>query len=207
MFRQWIQHTRKPEGFLGRLMLRGMNRGHAGLSDWGLNHLGQLAPDARVLDVGCGGGANLKRFLSLCPQGQVDGIDYSEESVAFSRKLNQGAQGRCQVRQGDAMALPYESGSFDLVSAFETVYFWPDLCRGFQEVFRVLRPGGRFLIVCEGSGEESARWEELIAGMTVHSPEDLQQALQAAGFLGITLYRGKKGRICLVAEKGLAQRT
>lgn len=201
MFRKLIQHTRKPEGFLGRLMLRGMNQGHAALSAWGLAHLGQLAPDARVLDVGCGGGANLKRFLLLCPQGQVDGIDYSKESVAYSRRLNQRAQGRCQVRQGDAMALPYEDASFDQVSAFETVYFWPDLFRGFQEVFRVLRPGGRFLIVCEGSGMESARWEQMIAGMTVHSAEDLQKALRTAGFPGITLHRGKKGRICLVAMK------
>lgn len=54
------------------------------------------------------------------------------------------------------MALPFEEASFDLVSAFETVYFWPDLNRGFREVFRVLAPGGRFLVVCEGSGPESA---------------------------------------------------
>lgn len=201
MFRTLIQHTRKPEGMMGRLMLRGMNRGHASLSAWGFSCLGKLPADARVLDVGCGGGANLKRFLQLCPQGHAEGIDYSQEAVAFSRKVCSRHQGRCRIRQGDAMALPYGDNRFDLVSAFETVYFWPNLRRGFREVHRVLTPGGRFLIVCEGSGEESARWEELIKGMKVHSPEQLEEALHAAGFPKIDLHRGKKGRICLVAEK------
>lgn len=83
----------------------------------------------RVLDIGCGGGANLAQFLKLCPQGSVCGIDFSAESVATSLRKNAGAvaAGRCEVRQGDVSRLPYADASFDLVTAFETVYFWPDV--------------------------------------------------------------------------------
>lgn len=49
----------------------------------------------------------------------------------------------------DVGALPYGDGAFDLVTAFETVYFWPDLEKAFQEILRTLKPGGRFLLVCE----------------------------------------------------------
>lgn len=106
MFRKLIQHTCKPEGFWGRLMLRGMNRGHAALSAWVLSCLGQLPPDARVLDVGCGGGANLKKFLSLCPQGQVDGIDYAKEAVSFSRQVTKGGTGAAGCARGTPWPCP-----------------------------------------------------------------------------------------------------
>ena len=149
MIRSFFQNTRKPQGFLGRLMLRSMNGGHVPLSNWGLSLI-HPSLDARVLDIGCGGGANIARLMKLCPQGFVEGIDYSAESVAFSRKKNAGSLGkRCDIRQGDAGVLPYADGIFDLVTAFETVYFWPDLNKAFGEILRVLKPGGQFLIICE----------------------------------------------------------
>ena len=140
VLRAFFQNARKPGGLSGRIMLWAMNWGHASLAKWGRSHVSP-EPDARVLDIGCGGGANLAQFLKLCPQGSVCGIDFSAESVATSLRKNAGAvaAGRCEVRQGDVSRLPYADASFDLVTAFETVYFWPDVSAAFAEVFRTVR--------------------------------------------------------------------
>lgn len=137
----FFQNTRKPVGFGGKLMVRGMNSGsHAKLAVWGLSHV-TIAEDAKILDAGCGGGANVARLLAQAPAGHVTGLDYSEVSVAESRKVNQKAiaSGRCEIMQGDVSTLPFAEETFDLVTAFETVYFWPDLGKTFQGIFRVLK--------------------------------------------------------------------
>ena len=101
VLRTFFQNARKPGGLSGRIMLWAMNWGHASLAKWGRSHV-SLEPDARVLDIGCGGGANLAQFLKLCPQGSVCGIDFSAESVATSLRKNAGAvaAGHCEVRRG-----------------------------------------------------------------------------------------------------------
>ena len=90
VLRAFFQNARKPGGLSGRIMLWAMNWGHASLAKWGRSHVSP-EPDARVLDIGCGGGANLAQFLKLCPQGSVCGIDFSAESVATSLRKNAGA--------------------------------------------------------------------------------------------------------------------
>lgn len=57
LFRNFVNQTRKPEGFLGKMMVNGMNDGNAKLADWGMSHLSIMAPD-KILEVGCGGGRN-----------------------------------------------------------------------------------------------------------------------------------------------------
>ena len=76
----FFENTRKPVGFGGKIMVAMMNLGHSPVAWWGLRFL-NVAPDARVLDCGCGGGANIRRLLKKCPQGIVKGIDYSSVSV------------------------------------------------------------------------------------------------------------------------------
>ncbi len=200
LLRRLLQNTRKPQGLLGRVMLFGMNKGHKPLADWGLSHL-HLEADAHVLDVGCGGGANIAALLKHCPKGQVDGLDYSPESVAASKKKNSAALGRrCTVLQGDVGAIPYAESSYDTVTAFETVYFWPDLPQAFSEILRVLKPGGRFLLVCEMGDPTDTTWTSRIDGMTVYSGEELNVYLKNAGFTNITLSH-KSAWLCLLAEK------
>ena len=79
----FFQNTCKPSGLGGRLMVKMMNSGHAKLADWGFSQI-QAKADARVLDAGCGGGANVAVWLKQCPKGRVTGMDYSEISVAES---------------------------------------------------------------------------------------------------------------------------
>lgn len=198
---RFFQNTRKPEGFLGRMMLRGMNSGHTPLSSWALSFI-HPAPNAHVLDVGCGGGANVARLLELCPMGFVDGIDYSAESVAFSKKKNAAALGkRCEIQQGDVGTLPYGAERFELVTAFETVYFWPDLAKAFGEILRVLKPGGQLLLVCEMDDPSDTTWTGRIEGMTIYAGEDLKERLLGVGFSAVRLKRSSKGWIAILAGK------
>ncbi len=201
MLGKLMQNCRKPEGFAGRLILAGMNYGHSNISRWGLSHL-HAKKDAHILDIGCGGGANIKRLLAMCPQGYVEGIDYSEQSVAVSRKKNRDDLGkRCNIRQGSVSCLPYKDGAFNVVTAFETVYFWPDIANDFREVRRVLKPDGRFLICNEASDPKDGTWTEKIDGMRIYSGDELIRLLLSSGFAVTGNDTQGKGRLCLIAGK------
>ena len=198
----FFDNTRKPAGLGGKLMVSMMNLGHRALARWGLRFL-ELSGDAKVLDCGCGGGANLRTLLRRCPQGIVKGVDYSAVSVEKARRVNRQAiaDGRCVVWQGSVTELIFAAGWFDAVTAFETVYFWPDLVQSFREVRRVLKPGGTFLICNECSDERGEAWSQRIDGMTVYREKELKAALNQAGFRAVQTHRNEKGWLCVLAQK------
>jgi len=92
----------------------------------------------RILDVGCGTGANL---LMLSKYGDAEGVDVSEDALAFCRE-----RGLENVKLGAAEELPYDDGTFDLVTALDVVEHLDDDLAGLREMRRVLRPGGRVLL-------------------------------------------------------------
>ena len=199
----FFDNTRRPKGLGGRIMVALMNAGHRALAGWGLSFISP-APDASVLDCGCGGGANLKALAKLCPQGHVTGVDYSDVSIQASRALNQKAiaAGRCAVLQASVADMPFADGWFDAVTAFETVYFWPDLPRCFREVYRVLKPGGTFLICNEANGDtdRDEKWTKIIGGMTIYRDIELKAYLEQAGFHEVQIHK-KKSWLCVTARK------
>ena len=179
-----------PQGRMGRAMLKFMNLCHAPLTNWGLK-LVDIQDGWTMLDIGCGGGATLQRLLKRSQDARVYGIDISEESVAKARKVNADVLDKqVFVTQGSAKSLPYEDGMFDLVTAVETVYFWPNLPNCLQEVRRVLKPGGKFAILVEVVDSDS-KWTSIVEGMTAYSPEDLKKLLDDAGFIQTEIYRKK----------------
>ena len=97
----FFENTRKPVGLGGKLMVNMMNIGHHALAVWGMSFFNP-EPDAKILDCGCGGGANIKAMLKKCPRGIVKGVDYSSVSVEKARKLNKDAikEGRCEILSG-----------------------------------------------------------------------------------------------------------
>ena len=92
----------------------------------------------RILDVGCGTGANLKMLSQF---GDAQGVDVSQDAIDFCRE-----RGLTNVKLGAAEELPYESGNFDLVTALDVVEHLDDDVGGLREMRRVLRPGGHALI-------------------------------------------------------------
>ena len=205
LFRNYVSQTRKPEGFLGKLMLCGMNSGHAKLADWGMENLPSVQAE-RIADLGCGGGRNLSVLLEKYPSAKATGVDYSALSVEKSRSCNRAAvdAGRCEVVEASVASLPLEAGTFDLATAFETIYFWPGLDTCFAEVGRILKPGGTFLIVNESDGTDAAslKFETIIAGMKTYTSERIQEALDAAGFSEITaVHHASRPWIAVSARK------
>ena len=127
-----------------------MNLGHAAMTDWGLQQV-TVPKNAVILDVGCGGGRTVRRLAALVPEGKVVGLDYSAASVAVSRDTNarEIETGRVRIEQGSVAALPFPDRTFDIVTAVETHYYWPDLPANVREILRVLKPGGTFALIAE----------------------------------------------------------
>ena len=201
-----FSNTRKPKGFFGRMMVNGMNGGsHARMAEWGLSNV-NLSEHADVLDIGCGGGANMARLLQRCPKGTVTGIDHSPVSVKKSTEVNAAAiaAGRCKVMEASAAALPFADGAFDLITAFETVYFWPEIEKCFAGVRRTLKEGGFFVIVNEDDDltDANKKWEKIIDGMHTYTPDELRAHLTVAGFHHITVHCDEQHHwLCVSAKK------
>lgn len=190
LLRKFFSNCGKPEGTMGKVVVAMMNRGHAGTAAWGFSHL-DLQGNEEVLDCGCGGGANIAVFLRMVDEGHVTGLDYSTVSVAKSREVNRAAidAGRCEIVQGNVQELPFDDARFDVVTAFETVYFWPEIACCFAEVHRVLKSGGVFMITNETTGKTGAheKWQKLVDGMSVYTGEELESLLTGAGFARVEI--------------------
>ena len=197
-----FENTRKPIGLGGKNMVAMMNLGAQSCGTVGVHFWSLLR--MKVLDCGCGGGANIKRLLKKCPEGIVKGIDYSPVSVEKSKKVNETAivEGRCAVLQGSVADMMFVDNWFDAVTAFETVYFWPDLPQCFREVYRVLKPGGTLLICNESNGDtdKDEKWTEIIGGMTIYKDAELKTYLEQAGFHDVQIHK-KKSWLCITARK------
>lgn len=190
LLKSFFSQCARPEGTLGRAMLCFMNYTHAPLTNWGLK-LVHVQDGWTMLDVGCGGGFTIRRLLNRSKDAQVYGIDISEESVTKARKVNADVLDKqVYVTQGSAEQLPYSDEMFDLVTAVETVYFWPNLPDCLQEVRRVLKPGGKFAIMVEVVDSDS-KWTSIVDGMTAYTPEQLKTLLDDAGFIQTEIHRKK----------------
>jgi SAM-dependent methyltransferase len=206
----WIfGQVRKPGGLLGRRLVQSMNLGHATMTDWGLEQA--IVPkNAVILDVGCGGGRTVRRLAALAPEGKVVGLDYSAASVAVSQQTNAAdiPAGRVRIEQGSVAELPFPDRAFDLVTAVETHYYWPDLPANAREILRVLKPGGTFLLIAETYRGGPFR---LLYGIVMPllraaflSDQEHRDLLTQAGFTDVsTLHRAGRNWICAIGRRPL----
>lgn len=202
-----VLNARNPKGFWGKMMIRSMNKGHYGVTGWGLEHF-EIKQDYTVLDVGCGGGKTVFRLNEAVPQGKVFGIDYSELAVKKSKKFNKKAvkNGKVQIDWGSVSHLPYSDNMFDLATAVETYYFWPDKINDLKEILRVLKPGGKLLLVfemCINEGEPN-KWQEVerLAEIKAVTPKEIEENLVKAGYKNIkTFVKEGTSWLCATGEK------
>jgi SAM-dependent methyltransferase len=174
-------------------MVETMNRTHSGVTDWGLGPV-TVGTHFAILDVGCGGGRTIQKLAAIATAGRVCGVDYSAASVAAARHTNADAiaAGRVEIVQGSVSHLPFPPAAFDLVTAVETHYYWPDLVADLREVRRVLKPGGTLVIIAEAyrhGGAVNALVGPLmrLLGGRHLTVDEHRQALTDAGFVDVTI--------------------
>lgn len=163
-----------------------------------------------VLDIGCGGGRTIAKLAAIAGGGKVFGIDYSEDSVTIARRTNAKLidAGRVDIRVGSVAQLPFADDTFDLVTAIETHFFWPDLPSNMREVLRVLKAGGTLVIIAEvykGAQNLTAKMAEKYVehtGMLILSVDEHRELFENAGFSNIQITTAaQKGWICGVGRK------
>jgi ubiquinone/menaquinone biosynthesis C-methylase UbiE len=192
-----------------------MNASHSPLTRWGLEHV-VIGTDFVILDVGCGGGATVSRLADIASRGRVCGVDYSDGSVAVSRRKNAAliAAGRVDIRKASVSQLPFDAGTFDLVTAIETHYYWPNLPASMREIRRVLKPGGTLMILAEsyrGSRFDALQRVVMKPLKSAHlSVDEHRELFTAAGYSDaqVNEHRGKgwicaTGRVPALEEKSV----
>ncbi|HET7106753.1 MAG TPA: class I SAM-dependent methyltransferase [Candidatus Acidoferrum sp.] len=202
--------VRKPDRFAGRLFAMLMNRSHSKLTNWGLTHV-QVAKSFSILDAGCGGGRTIEKLALMAANGKVCGIDYAGGSVATSRARNKDLirAGRVDIQQASVSKLPFAANTFDLVTAIETQYYWPDLVNDMREILRVLKPGGTLVIIAEtykgGSRDLLLGTAMKMLGSRSLGVEDHRELFAQAGYTGVEVFEEKnKGWICVTGKKPAA---
>lgn len=206
-YHKLVENAQKPEGFWGKLMIRSMNRGHSELTDWALCHIDIKSGD-HVLDVGCGGGKTVGKLCEKVGGGKVYGVDYSELCIKKAEKLNHKNVicGKAKLKKASVSALPFESDKFDFVTAVETYYFWPDKLNDLKEIARVLKPGGKLLLVFEMLKDKNDpdKWAKVEKRLNIEavSREYIDDMLERAGYQNIRTYiKSGTSWLCAVAEK------
>lgn len=200
MVAEKIDQCMKPHGEEGIETIERMNENHRDISNFAFECI-SIKKNDKIIDLGCGGGVNIEKFLKLTSS-NVDGLDYSEVSVAESMKRNQTSvdSGRCEVIRADVSDMPIEDESYDLASAFETIYFWPDIESTFKEVSRIIKPSGRFMIAqgTDGNHPDDEKWLSTVEGMRVYTAPQLEKYLLNAGFKSVESFKKENDYILVV---------
>jgi ubiquinone/menaquinone biosynthesis C-methylase UbiE len=198
-----------PTGWLGRLVLRNMNSRHSKVTDWGLSQA-SIGKQDIILDVGCGGGRTVSKLAAIATHGKVYGIDHSTESVAIAMRTNKQwiDIARVEIREASVSRLPFSDGAFDVITAVETHFWWPALPTDLREVLRVLKPGGRLIIIAEvykGAAAFTSKAAERYSektGMALLSPEEHRDLFTGAGYSDVqVITEPSKGWICCIGSK------
>jgi ubiquinone/menaquinone biosynthesis C-methylase UbiE len=202
-----LLQARKPDKWFGRIFARAMNKGHDSMSDWGLRHV-TIERQFTILEVGCGGGRTIEKLAAIAAAGMVYGIDYAEGSVSVSRELNANLikVGRVVVQKASVSRLPFPDDTFDLATAIETQYYWPDLAGDMREILRVLKPAGRLVVIAEtykGGKYDWLKWPVMWLLRSSHlSVSDHRKLFASAGYVNVEIFEeSSRGWICAMATK------
>jgi ubiquinone/menaquinone biosynthesis C-methylase UbiE len=144
-------------------------------------------------------------MLKLCPSGHVTGLDMSELALEESKDLNYHAyvDKLCSIVGGNATQLPLARDMFDVVSAFETIYYWSSLAMGASEIFRVLKPGGTCIIANEMDGlDPGAHALERAISIRIYTIDEIIADLTEIGFTDIQARHDEQRHfVCVTARK------
>lgn len=174
----------KPSGLIGKILGRLMNKIHTSVY---INYFNtkNIPADFRILDIGCGGGKFLNYLSKKSGRYNLWGLDHSKEMIDLSYQLNRESvkTRRLKLLNGSVSKIEIKNSSLDLVTAFETIQFWPDMDIALSEIFRVLDKGGRFLVI-NRYPNEGTKWWKLAK---IKSEKEYKTKLEMAGFIDISI--------------------
>ena len=189
----------KPTGYIGKIIGKLMNMMHTNLYiDYFKNDL--PSDKSKILDIGCGGGKFIKFLSDSNDTYKLFGLDHSPEMIELSKKINKEAIDNKQVTiiQGSIANILVKKASYDLITAFETIQFWPDIEKAFIEVERLLNIGGSFLIINRYPKPGSKWWKMA----NIKNDQEYIAMLEKAGLGEVTIdLNFKKGWIIVRATK------
>ena len=150
VFEYLIRQSIKPTGGIGRFMLKIMNNAHKSLFYFGLSNI-NIAENCNFLDLGFGGGNLLKIVSGKYKDVRLFGIDFSEDSLRIASGKNKRdiQNGKITLLKADIEKIPFPDNYFDIITAFQTHYYWKEIPLKIKEIYRVLKTNGQFVITAE----------------------------------------------------------
>ncbi len=160
-----------------------------------------LAAGARVLDVGTGAGLQLKVIHELQPGAQLFGLDLSELSIQHARANLQDLQ--ADLRVGSIQRTPYDAGFFDVVTCNSSMSYWQNPLVCFDEIYRILKPGGRAVLFEPQSDYDM---QQVVATIRANMAQQSWLRREAAVLLNsFALRRGRSVGLRLYSLQELAE--
>ena len=178
----------KPTGFFGKILAKGMARGH---KEFYKNALKAINPkkDDKYLEIGFGSGIFIKKYMSHVSK--IAGIDYSEDMVKLASDINRKLveSGKAEFKQGYASSLPWADNEFTVVAAIEVFFFLNETEKTLKEIFRILKPGGRLIIEMAFNKDDGVDHKRHIKKMNLklYSGKEMKKLLNEAGFSDIVI--------------------
>ncbi len=193
-----------PEGEAGEKMLLRMNKSHKTLRDWAFKYI-NWQDNIKILDVGCGGGATIAHMLQLSANSTIYGIDYSQKSVEASSEYNKDyLNDRVFIKKADVTKLPFEDNTFDIITAVETIYFWPEVDKALAELYRVLKKGAKLVNIVEASDPNALKlngWPKIDGHFKVYTMQEYKDMFNKACFKEIECFNDDRSYGCVIGVK------
>lgn len=206
-----MSEFKKPTGFFGKLLARGMALGHKDFYRNTAKAL-DLKQDDKYLEIGFGSGIFIKQYVSHAAK--IAGLDYSEDMVNLASSINDNLvrSGKAEFKQGDASSLPWQDNEFSVVVGIETFYFLPQPVLALREIYRVLSPGGRLVIEMAYNKDDGLDHSRDIKKMklNLYSADEMKEILKESGFSNTVVDYYKGFRIPFkgyVVPKGMIVKT
>ncbi|EPI9979743.1 class I SAM-dependent methyltransferase [Listeria monocytogenes] len=144
------EQAANPRGIIGEITTKIWSSYFEDLSKWTISNT-EMGDATNILDIGYGGGSNVKNLVELNKNVTIYGVDISKESYKTATNLNKKAinNGKVKLSIQDVALMNYPADFFDIVYAIQTHMYWDNPRKGFEEIYRVMSNEAVFILSSE----------------------------------------------------------